>query len=380
MSDASGGILVLENVVAGGASGLRATRPSTESRRARGRRVYAEVTRRKRLTLGLLGPLLVLLVLADVSIGPSGLSILDVARIIVAPSSADVTRYAIVWEIRLPMALMAVLVGASLAIAGAEMQTILNNPLASPFTLGISAAASFGAAVALVLGVSLVPFATDIFFVAGNAFVFAMLAALVIFAFSMMRGVTAETMVLLGIALVFLFQALLALLQYVASEQALQQVVFWSLGSLAKASWPKLGLCALVVALTTPFFMRSSWQLTALRLGDERARALGVDVQRLRLVVLVGVSLLAATAVAFVGTIGFVGLVGPHVARMLVGEEQRYFLPASAVAGAILLAATSLVSKSILPGVIVPVGIITALIGVPFFLALIFGRRRQLWS
>ena len=278
------------------------------------------------------------------------------------------------------MTLMAIVVGASLAIAGAEMQTILNNPLASPFTLGISAAASFGAAVALVLGVNLLPFG-DIFLVAAaNAFLGAMAASLLIFAFSMMRGVTAETMVLLGIALVFLFQALLALLEYVASEQALQQVVFWSLGSLAKASWPKLGLATLVLVAIIPIFMRASWQLTALRLGDERARSLGVDVRWLRLIVLVGVSLLAATSVAFVGTIGFVGLVGPHVARMLVGEEQRYFLPASALAGATLLAATSLVSKSILPGVIIPVGIITALIGVPFFLALIFSRRRQLWS
>jgi iron complex transport system permease protein len=371
---------VIENVAAPGAPGRLAASDQAAARLALGRRIYTDVTRRKRVMLGLLGPLLILLVLADVSIGPSGLTVLEVARIILMPSSADITRYAIVWDIRLPMALMAVAVGASLAIAGAEMQTILNNPLASPFTLGISAAASFGAAVALVLGVSIVPFATDIFFVAGNAFVFAMVAASIIFAFSMMRGVSAETMVLLGIALVFLFQALLALLQYIASEQALQQVVFWSLGSLAKASWPKLGLTALAVVLTTPFFMRASWQLTALRLGDERARALGVDVQRLRLLVLVGVSLLAATAVAFVGTIGFVGLVGPHVARMLVGEEQRYFLPASAIAGAILLAATSLVSKAILPGVIIPVGIITALIGVPFFLALIFSRRRQLWS
>jgi iron complex transport system permease protein len=371
---------VLEHVAAWRPSGLAVASPLADPQRLLGRRIYADVTRRKRIMLSLLGPLLIILILADISIGPSGLTILDVARIIAMPSSGTVTQYAIVWDIRLPMALMAVVVGAALAIAGAEMQTILNNPLASPFTLGISAAASFGAAVALVLGVSIVPFAGGIFFVAGNAFVFAMLAAMVIFAFSMMRGVTAETMVLLGIALVFLFQALLALLQYIASEQALQQVVFWSLGSLSKASWPKLGLTALIVVLTVPAFMRASWQLTALRLGDERARALGVDVQRLRLLVLVGVSLLAATAVAFVGTIGFVGLVGPHVARMLVGEEQRYFLPASAICGAILLAATSLVSKSVLPGVIIPVGIITALIGVPFFLALIFSRRRQLWS
>jgi iron complex transport system permease protein len=371
---------LLEHAAAGRAPGTLAARRAAPGDLALGRRIYADVTRRKRLMLGVLVPLLLLLILVDISVGPSDLTVLDVARIIAMPSSATITEYAIVWDIRLPMALMAVAVGAALAIAGAEMQTILNNPLASPFTLGISAAASFGAAVALVLGVSLVPFAGGIFFVAGNAFIFAMVAALIIFAFSMMRGVTAETMVLLGIALVFLFQALLALLQYMASEQALQQVVFWSLGSLSKASWPKLGLTTLIIVATVPFFVRASWQLTALRLGDERARALGVDVQRLRLIVLVGVSLLAATAVAFVGTIGFVGLVGPHAARMLVGEEQRYFLPASAICGAVLLAATSLVSKSILPGVIIPVGIITALIGVPFFLALIFSRRRQLWS
>jgi iron complex transport system permease protein len=274
---------------------------------------------------------------------------------------------------------MAAVVGASLAVAGAEMQTILDNPLASPFTLGVSAAAAFGAALALVLGVSLLPVG-GIFLVAGNAFVCAMAACLTLYAFSLLRGVTAETMVLLGIALVFLFNALLALLQYLASEQALQQVVFWTLGSLAKADWPKLGLTTAALVITYPLFVRAAWPLTTLRLGDERARSLGVDVSHLRLEVLLGVSLLAATPVAFVGVIGFIGLVGPHVARMLIGEDQRYFLPASALAGALLLSITAIVSKLIVPGVLVPIGIITALVGVPFFVSLIFSRRRQLWS
>ncbi len=173
---------------------------------------------------------------------------LDVIRIIVLPDAGDIQQRVIVWEIRLPMALMAIVVGASLSVAGAEMQTILNNPLASPFTLGVSAAAGFGAAIALVLGVSILPFA-GIFFVAGNAFVLALIAALLIYSCSMLRGVNAETMVLLGIALVFMFNALLALLQYVASEQALQQVVFWMLGSLTRADWPKVGLTAGVLLL-----------------------------------------------------------------------------------------------------------------------------------
>jgi iron complex transport system permease protein len=278
----------------------------------------------------------------------------------------------------MPMALMAVVVGAALAIAGAEMQTILNNPLASPFTLGISAAAGFGAALAIVLGVSVIPFA-GVVLVSVNAFFFALLASLTIYFLSRLRGVTVQTVVLLGIALVFLFTSLLSLLQYIASEEALQQVVFWTLGSLVKATWPKIGSAAGVLAVTIPFFIRQAWALTALRLGDATAQSLGINIEKLRLQSLISVSILAAVAVAFVGTIGFVGLVGPHVARMLVGEDQRFFLPTAAVAGALLLSVTSIVSKSIIPGVLFPIGIITSLIGIPFFLSLILTKTRQLW-
>jgi iron complex transport system permease protein len=151
------------------------------------------------------------------------------------------------------MALMAVVVGVSLAIAGAELQTIRNNPLASPFTLGISAAAGFGAALALVLGISVLPFA-GLFLVTGNASAFAAGASFIIYGVSKMRGAGTETMVLLGIALVFLFGSLLALLQYVASEQALQQVVFWTLGSLTKASWEKIAVEVVVLAAHCPAF------------------------------------------------------------------------------------------------------------------------------
>ncbi|MBI4498084.1 MAG: iron ABC transporter permease [Chloroflexi bacterium] len=342
------------------------------------KRAYGQITRRKYLVLVGFAAALLGSVAVDISSGPAGLTLAHVLTTLLWPTSVDPTMQVIVWDIRMPMALMAAVVGASLAVAGAEMQTILNNPLASPFTLGISAAAGFGAALAFVLGVSVIPFA-GIFFVSANAFVFALLASLFIYVFSKMRGVSTETMVLLGIALVFLFSALMALMEYLASEQALQQVVFWTLGSLAKSSWPKIGIALAVLLATMPYFMTQVWRLTALRLGDDKARSLGVNVERLRLNVLIAVSLLAATSVSFVGTIGFVGLVGPHVARMLVGEDQRYFLPTSALAGAVLLSTTSVVSKSIVPGVLVPIGIITSLIGVPFFLSLIMVRRRQLW-
>ena len=207
-----------------------------------------------------------------------------------------------------------------------------------------------------------------------------MLASMMIYVASRLRGVTIETVILLGIALVFSFNALLALLQYIATEQALQEVVFWTLGSLTKASWNKVGIAFATIAVVTPFLIRSAWALTALRLGDEKARSLGINVRSLRLRVLVLVSLLASVAVAFVGTIGFVGLVGPHVARMIVGEDQRFFLPVSALAGAVMMSVTSIVSKEIIPGVIFPIGIITALVGVPFFLGLVFARRRDSWN
>jgi iron complex transport system permease protein len=244
--------------------------------------------------------------------------------------------------------------------------------------LGISAAAGFGAALAIVLGVSVIPFG-GVVLVSVNAFFFALLASLAIYFLSRLRGVTVQTVILLGIVLVFLFTSLLSLLKYIASEEALQQVVFWTLGSLVKATWPKIGIAAGVLAITIPFFVRQAWALTALRLGDATAQSLGIDIEKLRLRTLIAISALAAVAVAFVGTIGFVGLVGPHVARMVTGEDQRFFLPTVAVAGAVLLSVTSIISKSIIPGVLFPIGIITSLVGIPFFLSLILTQTRQLW-
>lgn len=340
---------------------------------------YRRLSRRRALTIVVMVVALVASVVTDVMVGPSSLSLTDALRTIVAPAGATAMEHAIIWDLRLPMAAMAVVVGAALAVAGVQMQTILNNPLAEPFTLGIAAAASFGAATSIVAGVSVLSVG-GLFMTAANAWICAVGACLVIQGLSLLRDAGAETMILLGIALVFLFSALLSLMQFVASEQALQQVVFWTLGSLTKADWLRVGLIAAVLALVVPLCARVSWRLTALRMGDERAASLGVSVRRLRLIVLLSVSVLAATAVAFVGTIGFVGLVGPHVARMLVGEDQRYLLPASALGGALLLSVTSIVSKMVMPGVVIPVGIITALIGVPFFIVIVFTRRRRLWS
>lgn len=339
---------------------------------------YHALVLRRLLVVGGLGAALLLSVVVDLATGPAACSPSEVLGALLDPAGADPQTRVVVWQIRLPVALMAVTVGAALSAAGAQMQTILANPLASPFTLGISAAAGFGAALALVLGVALVPALVD-WVIPLNAFLMAMLTALLIHVLSRLRGVTTETIVLLGIALVFTFNALLALLQYLATEQALAAVVFWTMGSLVKASWSKVLVTALAVLVTLPLLARRAWALTALRLGDDKAASLGVDVARVRLEVMLVVSLLAAIPVAFVGTIGFIGLVGPHIARLLVGEDQRFFLPASVLAGALLLSATSVLSKTIVPGAILPIGVITALVGVPFFLSLILTSRRQAW-
>lgn len=343
-----------------------------------GRGQYRALVFRRLLLLAALVGALLLSIAVDMALGPAKYSLSQVLSALFDADTVGDQLRVVIWDIRMPIALMAVTVGASLSVAGAQMQTILANPLASPFTLGISAAAGFGAALALVGGIAIFPAAIQ-YMVPINAFLMAMLAALFIHFASTKRGVTVETIVLLGIALVFTFNALLALLEYLASEQALAAVVFWTMGSLTKATWPKVWITAAVLVVAVPIFVRHAWALTALRLGDDKAASFGINVRRLRLQTMLTVSLLAAIPVSFVGTIGFVGLVGPHMARMLVGEDQRFFLPASILCGALLLSVTSVVSKTLIPGAVLPIGVITALVGVPFFFVLIFTNRRRSW-
>ena len=332
----------------------------------------------RRLTR-LVGAVVVLaaLVVADILTGPAMLGLSDVLTGLFTPAKADAMTRVIVQDIRLPMTLMAILVGMSLGTAGVHMQTILGNPLASPYTLGFSAAAGFGAALAILTGFSLpyLPWLT----VPMSAFFMCVLAAALVFAFSKMRGMRPEIMVLAGIATLFMFQSAQSLVQYLAAPEVLQAIVFWLFGSLLKASWNNVPIVAVVFAITTLAVLPNLWQLTALRLGDARAAAIGVDVGKLRKKLFGVVALLTAVAVAFVGTIGFVGLVAPHIARMLVGEDQRVLLPMAALMGAIIMAGASVLSKLVSPGGVIPIGIVTALIGVPFLFFLILRGQRRHW-
>lgn len=173
--------------------------------------------------------------------------------------------------------------------------------------------------------------------------------------------------ILFGIALVFTFNALVSMLQFIANEDTLQGLVFWTMGSIDRASRSKVAILLVATALVMPLSLRSAWKLTALRLGEDRAISFGINVRRLRLTTLLRISILSALSVAFVGPIGFIGPVAPHIARMLFGEDHRFYLPASALIGATVLSTASIASKNLIPGAIIPVGIVTSLVGVPFF-------------
>lgn len=336
---------------------------------------YAGLTRHRYMILLLLSAGLVLSLLLDLSAGPAGLGVFDILRGLLDPESLDPRHRVILWQVRMPDALIAVVVGAALGLAGVETQTILDNPLASPFTLGVSAAAVLGASVAIVL-MPAMPMIPQTATLPILALVFALGAGGVTLAVVRFGGGARETVVLFGIAMVFLCNALTSALHYVADADAIQQIVFWTIGNLTKAGWWEVAIVAGCVAIVLPFSLRHVWWMTMLRGGESYARSAGLNVARLRVRVILRSSVLAAFAVCFVGSIGFVGLVGPHIARLLLGEDHRALVPGAALCGALMLSVASFLSKSVLPGAIVPVGILTAVIGVPVFLGLLALQRR----
>lgn len=336
------------------------------------RAVYARLNRKNYLIIAALIVFCVVTAVLDVLTAAASpvyrLSAAEVLGCLLHPTRASGPTYVIVIKMRLPIALMALVIGFSLGTSGGVMQTILHNPLASPYTLGVGTAAGFGASIAIVLGFGSI--ATS-----ASAFLFAMLICMMIYLLGR-SNTNSNTLVLSGIACLFLFQALQALLQYGASEDQNQSIVFWSFGSLQRSTWMKLLLTFLVAAVTTPLVFMDSWKYTAITMGDEKATSLGVNVPALKIKAFFLISLMAAVSVCFTGSIGFIGLAGPHIARMLVGEDQRFYLPVSALCGSAILSAASVISKIIQPGSVFPIGIVTSIIGVPFFFSLVFRTNR----
>lgn len=309
----------------------------------------------------------------DIATGPSMLPVSEVVKSLLDMEGADEMSRVIVYDLRLPMALMALVVGAALGVGGAEIQTLLNNPMASPYTLGLAAAAGLGASLVIAFGSFGLPAAVA---VPVGAFAMTMLASAVLFAFASIRRFNSAMLVLVGIALLFLFQSVLSLIQFIAAPEISQQILFWLFGSLTKATWENLAVTAAVTAVCVCLLAKDVWKLTALRLGEERAAGLGINLKRLRIQTLVLVAVMTATAISFVGIIGFIGLVAPHVARLLLGEDQRFFLPGAMLAGAAFLSVASVLSKVVVPGALFPVGIVTSFVGVPFFFWIVLTKKQ----
>lgn len=330
---------------------------------------YRQTNRKRTMILCAAALLLLIAVGLDLAVGSSAMPPSALLSVLFSGPDASDINSTIVWSLRLPMTLTALFVGTSLAMAGLQIQNITQNALASPSTLGITSAASFGAALAISSGLSV--FGQFWLATATSALFFALFVSFAIYFLSARRGMTPETVILAGIVVNFFFLALQQVLIYRSSPEVAQIINGWTFGNLERASWLAVGINALLTLLIAVFLLKRSWAITALTLGEERAMSLGIAVKPLRIETFFLSALLIAGAVAFIGTVSFVGLVAPHIAKLLLGEDQRFLLPGTLLSGALLMVLSSLFAKLISAGAIIPVGIITSLVGVPFLLALL---------
>lgn len=291
----------------------------------------------------------------------------------------------IIWKIRLPRVLAAIIAGAGLSVSGLIMQTTLNNPMASPSTLGVSNAAVFGANLSIIafaggflstgnnpasFDVGANPYTTSLL-----AFVFSTVSLLLILGLCTTRGFSPNVVVLSGIAIGSVWTAATTILQFYATDVGLSAAVVWSFGDLGRATYTTDTIVCVLVVISVVFFMTMSWKYNALLSGEATAKTMGVNVEGLRFVSLLLASLITAACVSFWGIIGFVGVICPHVTKRLLGQDHRITIPVSCLSGSLLLLIADTMSRSIADGSALPVGAITSLLGAPFFIAIIFGRK-----
>jgi iron complex transport system permease protein len=350
------------------------------------KKLYLKGKNRKILTILSLFLVLLIIMVISVSLGAGSPRFNEAMQVILSKlfpflevdPGPQITQ-TIIFEIRLPRVVLAVIAGAGLAASGVAMQGVLKNPLVSPYILGISAAAGFGAALAIALGIGVVTQYGG-YIVVANAFVFSILAMLMVYGIARLRGVTPESVILAGVAVGFLFSAMLSLIQFIAPEHAaVRAVVFWLLGGLSTATWESILIMLPIVLVAIALIMRRSWDMNVMSLGEEVAMSIGVNSKQVIVMCMALATLATASIVAFTGVIGFICLVSPHIARMIIGSDHRFLLPCSIVLGACLLLCSDTLARLVLMPSEVPVGIVTALIGVPFFLYLLLSRRRQFW-
>ncbi len=284
----------------------------------------------------------------------------------------------IVWDGLVPRAIVGILVGAVLGVCGAVMQSSIRNPLADPYTTGISSGALLGVSLFVIFGVSIVPGLSYDLGMMVSAFIFALIPCAVVILFSMYRKVTPTVMILIGLAITYIFSACTTLLRYTCSDEDSATIYAWSVGTLGKASWDAVPYLLLIFVLLFAAMMAVSRSLNILSTDDRSAVSMGVNPVRLRIICLIVVSLATTVAVCFTGTIGFVGLVAPHLTRIFVGSNCRYLIPASAAMGGVMLIAADCLAR-VVGSTGVPVGVVTALVGGPIFLIVLMRQRKSAW-
>ena len=338
---------------------------------------YGKYIRFKRFFLLLMIVIMLAIALVAIASGSSGLTIEEVLMTIIGQGTAK-TRV-VVFNLRLPRVVTAIVAGIGLAAVGCVMQSILRNPLASSSTLGVSQGAAFGAAFAIIAldagmqsqtldGVAISnPYTTSL-----CAFVGSMFSTMVVLGLSRFKKITPQTMILSGVALSSLFSGGTTLLQYFADDVKVAAVVFWTFGSLGSTSWREIVIMSIVVAGAVVFFMFNRWNYNALQSGENTAKGLGVNTDRLMISSMIVCSLTASVIVSYIGIINFIGLIAPHLMRRIVGSDYRYLLPASALMGSVLLLLSDTVARLVVQPVILPIGAITSFLGAPLFLYFIF--------
>jgi len=343
---------------------------------------YSRAVKRRIVLLIAVTMLLPLAYVVSIAVGAASVPLHETLAVLCGTS--DEQRFIrIIMDIRLPQTLAAIIAGSGLAVSGATMQAVLRNPLCSPFTLGISSAAAFGAALMLFVGGGNVmpinnaiagsSFSSSV--IAFGAFLCAMSTTVAILVFGRFCGSRSETIILIGVALNSLFTAGLMFLQYLSDDARLAAIVYWTFGDTARANWNDLGLMTLCVVPVSFYFLTQSWNYNALAFGEETAKGLGVPVRRVRLVTMFLASFLTAILVSLLGIIGFVGLVVPHIARLLVGSDYRFLLTFSLIFGGLLLLVADTSARLILAPRVLPVSILMAFIGTPIFLLLLLKWR-----
>jgi len=328
------------------------------------------------------------LILYAIAVGSYGLSARDVLWTLLGQGEGAMRT--VIWNIRLPRIVSAVIAGCGLALSGTVFQCLLKNPLASASTLGISHGAAFGAAFAIVVlgagGIQSSALRTsatgqlnlqNIYSVTAFAFAGAMMATLVILALARIKKMSAEAIILAGVALSSLFTSGTILIQYFATDIEIAAVVFWAFGDVARSTWREIGVMGVMTGLVLIYFFLKQWDLNALTAGEDVAKGLGVEVDKIRIWGMLLATLVAALITCFQGVIAFIGLLAPHMGRRLVGSDHRLLTPLACLIGSLLLLVADTLGRSIIGSGALPVGVITSFMGAPLFLYLLLrGYRR----